>query len=166
MIVCPPPVQNLVQNDIAALVYRADTMKTNFWRQHSNVLPVPSPSAFWARARHFIKLTESARKATAFENGWDGYNAPPPNDESVDRTLEVLSEVQVSKLTPYSVLPSADGGVGISFRGNADKRAILELLNDGTSLYMLYGKGYPLESSVFDTNTELSKVLQLLEEYL
>jgi len=166
MIPIAPPVQNRVQNDIAAIVFRIDATQSGFWMQHSDVFPKESASIFWARERQFMQLSESTHKAKAFEKGWDGYDAPAPNDVSVIRTLAVLSKVRDSKLSPYSVLPSADGGVGISFRGNANKRAVLELLNDGTSSYMLYGKGHPIESSEFNSNTDLSRILQRLEEYL
>src|SRR5580698_1166968 len=106
--ICGPPIQSHVQNNIAAIVYRVDETKSGFWRRHTDVLPKPSASAFWERARHFIHLRESAHKAKTFENGWDGYDAHPPNEASVGRTLEVLARVHDSRLTPYSVLPSAD----------------------------------------------------------
>jgi hypothetical protein len=166
MIASPPQVQNHVQNDIPGIVDRVDAAKSEFWRQHSDVYPKESLSAFWTRARHFMQLSDSACKAMAFKKGWDGYDAPAPSHVSVARTLEVLSKVRDSRLTPYSVLPSADGGVGISFRGTANKRAVLELFNDDTCSYMLYGKGHPTESSEFDSNTELRRIIQRLEEYL
>jgi hypothetical protein len=166
MIPIAPPVLNLVQNDIPAIVCRMDAAQSGFWMQHADVFPKESTSIFWTREAQFRQLTESTRKAKVFEKGWDGYDASAPNDESVTRTLEVLSRVRDSKLSPYSVLPSADGGVGISFRGNANKRAVLELLNDGTASYMLFGKGHPIESSEFNSNTDLPRILQRLEEYL
>jgi len=166
MIAISPPIPNQARSDIAAIVHRVDTTDSSFWRQHNGVLPTESVSPFWTREREFVQLKESTRKAKGFGKGWDGYDAPAPNDTSVARTLAVLSKVRDSKLTPYSVLPSADGGIGISFRGNGNKRAVLELLNDGTSSYMLYGKGLPTESSEFDLSGELTKILGLLEEYL
>jgi hypothetical protein len=166
MIAIALPVQNHVQDDVPAIVYRIDATQPDFWIQHSDVFPKESASIFWTREHQFIQLTESTRKAKAFERGWDGYDAPAPNDASITRTLAVLSRVRVSNLSPYSVLPSADGGVGISFRGNGNKRAVLELLNDGTSSYMLYGKGHPIESSEFNSDIDLLRILQRLEEYL
>ena len=159
------------QQDLPAVIYRMDATRleaerSDFWKQHMQFFQEESASAFWERDLRFIRLTESTRKAKSFEQGWDGYEAPTPSDASVTRTLQVLSKVRESKLTPYSVLPSADGGVGISFRGNAGKRAVLELLNDGTSSYTFYGKQHPTESAEFDSNTELPRILQLLEEYL
>jgi hypothetical protein len=166
MIPIAPPVQNPIQNEPPAIVYRMEVTQSAFWMKHTDVFPKESASIFWTRERQFMQLTESTRKAKAFEKGWDGYDASAPNDTSVTRTLEVLSRVRDSKLSPYSVLPSADGGVGISFRGSANKRAVLELLNDGTSSYILYGKGHPIESSEFNSNTDLPRIFQRLEEYL
>jgi hypothetical protein len=166
MIPIAPPVQSRDQNVIPAIVYRIDAMQPDFWKQHIDVFPKESASSFWARERQFIQLEESTRKAKAFGRGWDGYDAPAPNDESVTRTLEALSRVRDSNLSPYSVLPSADGGVGISFRGNGNKRAVLELLNDGNATYMLFGKGHPIESSEFNSRGDLQEILQRIEEYL
>jgi hypothetical protein len=166
MIAISPPVPNQVRNDVAAITYRVDATRSDFWAKHTDVFPTESASVFWTRESWFLQLAKSTGKAKEFEKGWDGYDAPGPNVASIARTIELLSKVRDSKLTPYSVLPSADGGVGISFRGNANRRAILEVLNAGTSSYMLYGKGRPTESSEFDTNTQLPRILQRLEEYL
>jgi hypothetical protein len=166
MIVILPYVQNRVQNDISVIVYHVDSKKSDFWARHVDLLPKVTASAFWTRERHFNQLTEAAKDATTFKAGWDGYDASAPNGKSVARTLAVLSKLKDTKLTPYSVLPSADGGVGISFRGTANKRAVLEQLNNGTSSYMLYGKGYPVEGSEFNSDTDLPNVLMRLEEYL
>ena len=162
MIASPPQALNRVPDDIPAIVFRVDARKSDFWAKHEDVFPKGSLSAFWTRYHRFNQLTEETHKAKAFEKGWDGYNASAPNDAAVARTLEVLSSIGYTKLTPYSVLPSADGGVGISFRGTANKRAVLELLNDGTSSYMLYGRGHATESSEFEPGTELPRILQRL----
>jgi hypothetical protein len=168
-----PQIHDQLQDNTTAIVHRLDDLDSPFWRLNSRILPLPSASAFWSnelavveRARKFTQLAESTKKTKSLEVGWDGYRAPVPNDVAVATTLVVLFKVLNSQLTPYSVLPSADGGVGISFRGRDNKRAVLELLNDGTSSYMLYGKGHPTERSEFDSNTDLPRILQRLEGYL
>ena len=166
MILIAPPVQSRVQNVIPAIVSQIDSIQPDFWKQHYDVFREESASSFWDRERHFIQLEESTRHAEAFKRGWDGSDAPAPNDGSVTRTLEVLSSIRDSNLSPYSVLPSANGGVGISFRGNGNKRAVLELLNDGTAVCMLFGKGHPIVSSEFSLEKDLQEVLRRLEEYL
>jgi hypothetical protein len=167
MIVATPPVYNYVQSGTAAVIYREGALNSSFWMEHIDLFPAPSASVFWTRERHFIQLSEGTRITKAFKTGWDGYDAPAPSDAAVAVTLKVLSQLQSSSsLNPYSVLPSADGGVGISFRGRHEKRAVLEMLNDGTSSYMLYGKGQPTESSEFSLDRDFPRILRRLMEYL
>lgn len=166
MIATVPPANIHTKSDIAAIVYHEDAIDSHFWMQNLSVIPELTTSAFWTRQRHFIELSRSANRAATFEEGWDGYDAPTPNDVALTNALEVLRSVRNSPLNPYSVLPSADGGIGISFRGRDNKRAILEFLNDNTSSYSLYGIGHPTETSDFNLSTELQAILKRLEAYL
>jgi len=179
MIANPQQVEPQRHNQTAAIILRMNDSDTDFWREALSQAPVvtpPQPSTlFWAshfaehqdRDRTFRELEESTYVTRLFEAGWDGYDAPVPAEEAVTDTLYTLHKIkQDSTLTPYSVLPSAEGGVGISFRGRDNKRAVIELLNGASSSYTLYGIGHPTESLEFDLETDLSKVIQRLTEYL
>ena len=162
-----PPVQDYLQNGTVAVIYREGAANSSFWKDHVDLFPALSASAFWTRERLFLQLSETARKAKAFKIGWDGYDAPVPNDAAVDATINVLSRVQSSsQLNPYSVLPSADGGVGVSFRGADGKRVVVELFNDGTASYTFYGKAQPTVSVGFRLDRDFPEILQRLAEYL
>jgi hypothetical protein len=100
-------------------------------------------SSFWKRELHFQQLAQSARNASSYEIGWDGYDAPKPNDNSINQAIALLNKIKETGLSPSSVLPSADGGIGISFRGQNGRRALLEISNDGSASYTIYGKGHP-----------------------
>ncbi len=167
MICTAPPIQKYVPNGTAAVIYRVSALNSSFWKGHGDLFPVMSPSAFWTRERHFIELSEATQRAKSFKRGWDGYDAPSPNDAAVEGTLKALSQLQsFSPLNPYSVLPTADGGVGISFRGRDNKRAVLELLNDGSCSYMFYGKGHATESLEFRPDGDFLSIIRRLMEYL
>jgi hypothetical protein len=178
MIASGQQVQHQLQNHTAAIILRLNDSDTEFWRQTLSqtnpTRPLHPSTLFWGnhfahkdRDKTFRQLEESTYVTSLYEAGWDGYDAPAPNQAAVASTLSVLSKMrEESGLIPYSVLPSADGGVGISFRGQGNKRAVLELLNDGTASYMQYGKGCPTESTEFDSNTDLPTIFQRLGEYL
>ncbi len=138
-----------------------------FWDELIGKVRPETASSFWTREQKFTKLIEVTNQARANEVGWDGYEAPNPNKDAINRGVELLSKLKASGLDPYSVLPSADGGIGISFRGREGRRAILEILNDGSSTYMIYGKGHPTMSDAFDiANPNLTPVFTLLSENL
>jgi hypothetical protein len=168
MITTAPP-----QDSAAAIVHRLDDLNSPFWREHHLVLPLPSSSVFWTkelasvrREPKFDQLRRATQKTKSVKVGWDGYDAPAPNDVAIAAALEVLSSLLASQLDPYSVLPSANGGVGISFRGRETRRAVLELRNDCAASYTLYGKGHPTEGAPFDFKADLPKILQRLAEFL
>ncbi len=149
-------------------IYSNGARGSRFWSRHPNALlgrqmPVAS---FWTRNRHFAQLVDTARQLRSVEKGWDGYAAPGPSEVSVRRAVSALEYMRNVDLSPWSVLPSADGGVGISFRGREGRRAVIEILNDGSSSYLTYGRGYTAAGSDFDYDKGLYSVLQVLMEYL
>jgi hypothetical protein len=141
---------------------------SNFWIENKTILPsTPNVSSFWEKERAFYGLVLAAQRAESFEQGWDGYDAPKPSGAAVNLGVQLLIRLKDAGLRPYSVLPSADGGIGISFRGKQGRRAVLEILNDGTSSYVIYGKGHPTLSAPFDVATpDLKPVFTLLSENL
>lgn len=143
---------------------------SEFWDFNQPKAPqVRQDSSFWDRELLFFTLDHNAKSARTFQVGWDGYDAPQPNDASIEATLTVLRELKLKHrtLTPYSVLPSADGGMGISFRGRNGRRAVLELLNGGSASFWIYGGGEANQSDEFiPTDAELQRVLGLFSENL
>jgi hypothetical protein len=131
------------------------------------ILSISHESSFWKRELHFQQLTQAARNASLYEIGWDGYDAPKPNDDSINQGIALLNKIKEVGLSPSSVLPSADGGVGISFRGLGGRRALLEILNDGSASYVIYGKGHPrLAGELNLTDPNLTLVFNRLSENL
>lgn len=162
MIVNPPPVHVKSSSPIA--IYDSAARTSGAW---NDAIPAPEASASSIiRELRFEDLARSAFHAMACEAGWDGYYAPAPNEMSVTLTVGILGNLKNSELNPFSVLQSADGGIGISFRGRENRRAVLEILNDGSASYMLYGKGGPMQSGDFDATGDLTPIFQKLSEYL
>jgi hypothetical protein len=80
-----------------------------------------------------FKKTEAQHKVlnlSVLKEGWDSYEAPPPNRAAIRKALHILNLLDGPDLLNVRILPSAEGGVGICFvRG--DRYADLECSNDG-----------------------------------
>lgn len=142
---------------------------SGFWINHKNSVPQgpKDVSSFWDKEGHFTRLIKATSEVKTYELGWDGYDAPIPSDDAIKYGIEILNKLKATELSPYSVLPSADGGIGISFRGRDGRRAALEILNDGSSTYSVYGKGRPSRTEVFDVRSpNLTPVFDLISENL
>lgn len=87
--------------------------------------------------RHFQNLDSRINQLRHLRQGWDSYGSEPPSEESSNHAHRILNALQQAHLTPTSVVPSAEGGVGIYFvrdGGYAD----IECLNAGEILAVAY----------------------------
>jgi len=76
------------------------------------------------------ELIDQLMLLPSLEDGWNGYKAPKPNPNSLQKTKDFLVEILYNKIVPISIVPSAEGGVGIVFK--FDEWYIdLEIFNDG-----------------------------------
>jgi len=151
MISPPPPDYRLLVAQTPPAIYET---APDFWSDHIEWLSRSiGQSAFLEREQRFERLIQDVYKSELYKDGWDGYGAPKPNAASVDLGVRLVKILKFTELSPYSVLPSADGGIGISFRGRDGRRAMLEVLNDGSASYMIYGKGHPKSMGSFDISS-------------
>lgn len=63
-------------------------------------------------------------------DGWDSYNAPCPNEKSINTAKDVLNCLSRNELYPTKIMPSVEGGVYFLFT-KSNKYADLECYNDG-----------------------------------
>lgn len=169
MIASTPPTDLNVKHVPVMTSYADYPQRSEFWSDYREKVPQTPKhkSAFWCKELHFTQLIESTRMVKVYEEGWDGYDAPVPSDVAINYGIELLNKLKTTELSPYSVLPSADGGVGISFRGKDGRRAALEILNDGSSTYVIYGKGLQTLTDAFDVRSaNLTPVFNLIAENL
>jgi len=168
----PPRTPSGLLADEAPPAIYAQVSVSDFWIRNQATLQATLPSVsgqslFWNRDTKFKELAAAAKRAKLYEPGWDGYGALPPTDDSVAQGIALLDKIWRTDLTPYSVLPSADGGIGISFRGREGRRAVLEILNDVTGSFSVYGKGHPKTSGEFDVASgDLTAMFDLFSESL
>ena len=89
-----------------------------------------SNSQYIRRVQRLESLIEDTKDLLRTAPNWDSYGAQPPNISAVNAALEFLIS-EHSNLLPVRTLPSAEGGVALSFAAG-DKRALVEFLNIGS----------------------------------
>ena len=75
-----------------------------------------------------------------YPENWDSYESHPPNQDAIFNSIRVLEITRKVRIKPDSVLPSAEGGIGISF-WNEGKYADLECFNTGEIIAVKYDRG-------------------------
>ena len=69
---------------------------------------------------------------------WNSYGSPAPSSETVEQSKPILRALRTKLLEPDRVLPSADGGVALTFISDTISRAAIEILNSGEAYVLLY----------------------------
>jgi hypothetical protein len=96
----------------------------------------------------FIRLDQEIVELADLNEGWDGYTAPAPSMVALNEARYVLRELHDEVLLPQAIGASGEGGVAFTFRANKDRRAQIEILNNGerfAHLYDLSGNSYTHE---------------------
>jgi hypothetical protein len=70
-------------------------------------------------------------------HGWDTYGGDPPNEMARTIAANVLTLLEAEALPPARLLPSAEGGIAISFVEGA-RRAEIETYNTGEIIAAIY----------------------------
>jgi hypothetical protein len=86
----------------------------------------------------FAPLDQQLDRLTGLAEGWDGYDAPVPSGRAIAEAREILRQMQQELVTPQWIGASADGGVAFSFAASNDRRAQIEILNNGEKFAHLY----------------------------
>lgn len=76
-------------------------------------------------------------RLASLQAGWDTYNAEPPNETSRAYAERLLAVLELSSLIPARVLPSAEGGIALTFVASR-KRAEIEVYNSGEMVAATY----------------------------
>ena len=96
----------------------------------------------------FLDLDAQLDQLLGVKEGWDSYNAPAPDPDTIAEAREILDRLRAEVVRPQRISASAEGGVAVSFRAPGNRRAQIEILNNGerfAHLYDLNGSSYTLE---------------------
>ena len=102
-----------------------------------NIQALWKGSASLEREQEFGALRSRLGDLGSLTADWDGYGAEPPSPEALDRAAWLLHELYALQLVPSTIVPSAEGGVGI-WLTQSGRNAYLECLNSGETIGALY----------------------------
>jgi hypothetical protein len=104
------------------------------------LLEAQSNSRYIALEQTFGRLTDELNALRTRLGGEDETCTEVPNEGAIASARDGLDFLRKSNAQPASVLPAADGGVGICF-SDGDVYAHIEFTNDGEVWAMTYGGG-------------------------
>lgn len=82
------------------------------------------------RTKFCSQYLTKIKELSILNNGWDSYEAPPPNKAAVKSAEIILESLSSLRLHPAKIMPSVEGGIFFLFtKGN--RYADLECDNDG-----------------------------------
>ena len=100
------------------------------------------------------------------EPNWDGDEAAAPNDLAKLRARRILALLDEVQLEPTAIMPSVEGGIGITFVYGR-RRGSIELLNSGEMVAAYYeGLGEPQVWEFNGDNTSISESVEKIRVYL
>jgi hypothetical protein len=101
-------------------------------------------------------------------NNWNGYGSEAPNSRAIRNMQDVIDIVYKKELTPDSLTPSADDGIGLTFV-IGKKRAIIECSNQGNIVAVIYeSNGEPdvweMGSSPSEIEDSVDKIFYFIQD--
>lgn len=79
------------------------------------------------------EVAAKLKQLSRLSAGWDGLGAPAPSATAVLAAADILRACAHGQLVPTGVVPSAEGGIGVTFR-RGSLYADIECFNDGDIL--------------------------------
>ena len=103
----------------------------------------------------------------SLQNNWDGFGAEAPNPTAIrlaQYLLVVISERNFQQ--PAAILPSVEGGVGITFL-HGRRRGSIEILNSGDMVAALYeGRDEPQVWEFREESASITDTVERLRVYM
>jgi hypothetical protein len=94
-------------------------------------------SSFWHSKMRFAEARRRLSTTVSLEHDWDTYGAESPNDLARTLAAKVLDVLEEGSLPPSRLIPSAEGGIAMSFVAG-DNRGEIEIYNSGEIAAAIY----------------------------
>lgn len=146
----------------------ATLLKNHFYRRRSIAVTKPTlaylPGSSSAETTFLYRQQKQIDNFSLLKQGWDSYNAEPPNSNARYWAKESLVYIQQYHLFPCRIAPSVEGGIAISWKKD-DKKANIEFFNTGEILTATRDKaGKPIVKEF--TTDELRDAIKEIYQYL
>lgn len=122
------------------------------------------------RKRVMANFKQELEALRDYRKNWDSYESQPPNEDAISNSTRVLEISEKVDIEPTTVIPSAEGGVGISF-WNKDKYADIECFNTGEMIAVTYDRSNPAVTPKTwyidsEKDKEITDTLQSIKEFV
>jgi hypothetical protein len=97
-------------------------------------------SQYLIRSRIMEDLYDSLRMLEFVPDDWNSYGSPRPSTKAIALAERMLDELRHEVFLPRRVLPSAEGGVALTFLSDTENRAVIESLNNDEAFVLLYDR--------------------------
>ena len=87
-------------------------------------------SSFWLSKARFAAARRQLSTTVSLKPDWDTYGAESPNELARTRAAQILDLLEEASFPPARLMPSAEGGISISFVAG-DNRGEIEIYNTG-----------------------------------
>jgi hypothetical protein len=126
----------------------ADANERTSGRTASEELQIVDETRFWStaesqyltRSRIVEGLYDSLRMLEFVSNDWNSYGSPRPSTKAISVAGRMLNALRDEVFLPKRVLPSAEGGVALTFLSDTENRAVIESLNNNETFVLLYDR--------------------------
>jgi|SRR6202453_2062903 hypothetical protein len=126
----------------------ADTLERTSGRTASEELQIVEKTRFWStaesqyltRSRIMEGLYDSLRMLESVSDDWNSYGSPRPSAKAIAVAGRMLNALRNEVFLPRRVLPSAEGGVALTFLSDTENRAVIESLNNDEAFVLLYDR--------------------------
>ena len=114
------------------------SIKARQWEENLRVrIDEICTSAYWRNKVRFAEVRYQLEMTTSLESDWDTYGAESPNDSARSQASIILSALEAQLLPPSRLMPSAEGGIALSFV-DGENRAEIEIYNTGEVVAATY----------------------------
>lgn len=115
---------------------------------------------------NWLKLFEQFNELSNLSDGWDSYDAPAPNSQSIESASSFLELLRPVGLEPTNIGPSVMGGVGFTF-GEGKRIGFVEFYNEGDACAILSdGDSDPITKDVSLTGLGFQSIIADVQDYL
>jgi hypothetical protein len=113
-----------------------------------------------------MPLLDKLKSFLRLPRGWNGYNAPEPEQMAVVQAEDFLFAMRLADLKPNRMAPSVMGGVGVTLRKD-NRKAYVEFYNNGR-VHVLFsdGESEPTTHAVRNDNRDYDNLILEIRRYL
>lgn len=159
----PPNVQSAIYRPIDA---NDDATSRIYEGLCASVASSLRQSTFLSMKARFAEVRERLESTVALAPNWDTYGADAPNERARELARNILSILEANSLAPIRLMPSVEGGIGISFVVQ-DNRADIEIYNTGEIAAATYSSVEAPETwTVPDTERFLEMTINRIRVHL